>query len=425
MARKDHPRLDDAAVRAAVDRLAARYREISGATPESRADAFRVLLFEEQGFAVVDRQEDARWLHVDTVLQAKRGYCLSLGVVALAVAERAGAPLRGVALPNHFVVRYEEGGFLRDRELTRAGATAGEAGTFQEESAYGRALPAEGVRACLLHNRGFVALRAGRLEDAEADFREAIRLLPGLGEAHRNLGVLLGQRKRWDEAKRCFVRALALHPRDVDALLNLALTRHARGEFDAALQDLEMALALEPRHGRARDLLDEWREEGRRGVHAPAAGAMPEAPEGLAPGLDARFFRGEAFDREVAARVDRELDFDWRNDAPAEGVPRDGFSVRWTGWFKAPRAGRYLVFLACNDGGRVTLAGRAVVENWRDMGYENFYGSETVDLEAGWHSIVVEHFDARGGARLLLRIAVDGDEKPLPLKDHLFHRARE
>ena len=36
----------------------------------------------------------------------------------------------------------------------------------------------------------------------------------------------------------------------------------------------------------------------------------------------------------------------------------------------------------------------------------------------------IEHFDAMGGARVLLRIGLDGREKPLDHASHLFHRAR-
>ena len=42
-------------------------------------------------------------------------------------------------------------------------------------------------------------------------------------------------------------------------------------------------------------------------------------------------------------------------------------------------------------------------------------------LAAGWHRIRIEHYDVFGGARILLRIGVEGRKLPLELKDHLFH----
>jgi len=43
-------------------------------------------------------------------------------------------------------------------------------------------------------------------------------------------------------------------------------------------------------------------------------------------------------------------------------------------------------------------------------------------LKAGWHPIRIEHFDGMGGARLMLRIGVEGVEHPLDPAGHLFHR---
>jgi regulator of sirC expression with transglutaminase-like and TPR domain len=431
IARKDHRPLDEDGVRGEIDRLAARYREFAAgaATPAARADALRRLLFDDARFTSVEDLETARTLHVDTVLRDRRGYCLSLSVVALAVAERAGLPLFGVALPNHFLVRYDDGAYRENLELTRRGKAVPDAeyreachGRLREDGVYLRNLTVPELRAFLLHNRGYVALVEKRPADAAADFDAAIAAVPGLGEAHRNRGVLLGEKKDWAAARRAFARALACYPGDVDALLNLALCRNATGDRAAAIQDLEIAREIAPGHARVRELLEAWRAPVADTEAAPAAEApSPAPPADLVPGLRARFYAGTDFERLVAERVDRTLDFDWKNDRPAERVPADGFSVRWEGWFNAPRDGTYTFFVAANDGCRVRVGRAMVLENWRDMGLENFYGSGEIRLAAGRHSIVVEHFDARGGARLLLRIGVEGERDPLPLAEHLFH----
>ncbi|MCZ6573982.1 MAG: PA14 domain-containing protein, partial [Planctomycetota bacterium] len=125
---------------------------------------------------------------------------------------------------------------------------------------------------------------------------------------------------------------------------------------------------------------------------------------------------------QITDRVDRTIDFDWQNSGPAPGVPRDRFSVRWEGYLKAPRTGTYTFFLAANDGCRLRLGQTLVLQNWRDMRYQNWYGSKDVQLEVGWHRISIEHYDARGGARIILRIGVEGEAQPLPLAEHLFHK---
>ena len=40
----------------------------------------------------------------------------------------------------------------------------------------------------------------GRLQEAAASFRQAIRLDPAFNEAHNNLGVVLAEQQKWEEA---------------------------------------------------------------------------------------------------------------------------------------------------------------------------------------------------------------------------------
>jgi hypothetical protein len=343
--------------------------------------------------------------------------------VALLVAEAAGAPLRGVAVPNHFLVRYDDGTFRRNLELTRGGESidddalrAAMGGAWRKDSIYLRDLAAAEVGAVLLHNRGFVAMARGRRAEAEADFRAALEKLPELPEASRNLGVLLGEGGRHAEAIALFDRALALFPADADALLNRAICRHALGDARAALADLDLALLVDPARGRARELRAAWIAEARGRAAAP----LDAPPPGSVPGLRGTYFRGVEFDERVTARVDRDLDFEWRG-APAPGVPSDRFSVRWEGFFRAPVAGTYTFFLVANDGVRLFVGDAPLLDSFTPKGNENGYGSADVRLEAGYHPLRVELFEDRGSSRILCRVGVEGREAPLPLEEHVVH----
>ena len=419
LARVDHGEVDRAPIDAEIDRLAAAWRGLAeGKDAVGRADAFARLLFDVEEFVSVSELTDADNLHLGRVLERRRGYCLSLSLVALAVARRVGEPLFGVAAPNHFFVRYDDGETRRSLELTRRGrpltredelSLVGE--LYDDESLYLDKLDDEQVAAMLLHNRGYVAMHDGRHDQAERDFRAVIERLPELPEAHRNLGVVLGERGEYGAAEAAFLRALELYPGDVDALINLAICRHAEGDVEAALDDLRLAVALDPNRPRAAELLAEW-----------SRGHRPIDERDLVPGLRARYYRDRSFQSVAVERVDRDVDFDWQNSAPARGVPRDGFAVRWEGYLRAPRAGDYTLFIVSNDGVRVDLGGRRVIDHWRNMGYENWYGFQDVTLDEGLHEIVIEYYDHRGGARILCRLGEDGEEKPLDLRDLLFHR---
>jgi Flp pilus assembly protein TadD len=73
-----------------------------------------------------------------------------------------------------------------------------------------------------LHNLGVVLAGAGRTDEAEAKFREVIRLDPGIPSAHNNLGMLLLAKGMAGEARACFEEALRLRPDYPEARANLA-----------------------------------------------------------------------------------------------------------------------------------------------------------------------------------------------------------
>ncbi len=422
MARADHPDLDADQVRTRIERLVARYADLcQGGDAAARTDAMRELLFDDRGFTSVESLDSIETLHVDSVLAARRGYCLSLSAIALIVAEAASVPFHGVAAPNHFFVRYDDGEDRENLEMTRRGAAFSESearallGEFDDDGGvYLRNLTREEVATIILHNRGYVAMIEKRRDAAERDLRAVIRRMPNLPEAHRNLGVLLGEQERWDEAIAACDEALRLFPGDVDAMLNRALCRHASGRFDAAIEDLKLVQAIAPGHPRARRLLDEF-------ARPRDPESKREAPKVLEPGLLGRYYNDPRFRSLVLERVDREVDFDWQNGSPGGGVPRDRFSVQWSGYLKVDVEDLYTFFVVANDGARLELDGKVIAENWKDMGYENWYGTADAALSSGYHPIRIDYFDERGGARILLRVGREGAEKPIDLRSALFH----
>jgi hypothetical protein len=64
-------------------------------------------------------------------------------------------------------------------------------------------------------------------------------------------------------------------------------------------------------------------------------------------------------------RTDAAIDFDWSKTGPATGVGHGWYSVRWDGWLKAPKPGKYLLELdATIQGTRVFLDGRVLIDLW-------------------------------------------------------------
>ena len=73
----------------------------------------------------------------------------------------------------------------------------------------------------------------------------------------------------------------------------------------------------------------------------------------------------------------------------------DAFALRFTGMISIPKAGKYTFFIASDDGSRIYLDDKLLVDNDRLQGMTEKSG--TVQLTAGAHPIVVTYFDNGGG----------------------------
>lgn len=111
VARHDDPDVDVAAAQADLQALAAeastRFKD--GADDAARVDVLRRFLFEENGFhgSRHDYQNRAN-SHLHSVLADREGLPITLAIVLMDVARRAGvAHVRGWPLPGHFLVAHE------------------------------------------------------------------------------------------------------------------------------------------------------------------------------------------------------------------------------------------------------------------------------------------------------------------------------
>ncbi|HEX5594515.1 MAG TPA: PA14 domain-containing protein [Micromonosporaceae bacterium] len=112
-------------------------------------------------------------------------------------------------------------------------------------------------------------------------------------------------------------------------------------------------------------------------------------------------FTGEYFDNKnlagapVLVRQDPRIDFLWGEEAPDPTVPADNFSVRWTKteYFAA---GRYRFSTATDDGVRLYIDNRLVIDHWH--GQSGTAYEYVGDLGAGMHTIRMEYFEEGGAA---------------------------
>ena len=113
-------------------------------------------------------------------------------------------------------------------------------------------------------------------------------------------------------------------------------------------------------------------------------------------------WRGEYYDnRELRGspdyvRYDDEIDFDWGRGSPKPSrIDDDNFSVRWQR-DKYFRAGRYRFEVNCDDGVRLYIDDKLVMNEWHDMPETRM--TEDITLDSGVHDLRLEYYEHRGDA---------------------------
>ncbi len=110
------------------------------------------------------------------------------------------------------------------------------------------------------HNLGLIYTKRGRYALAIKNLQEAVRLAPKLAEAHANLGVAQFQLGRFDVARRSFDQAIDLGYQSAEVYSNRAAAREALGDFQGARKDLEQAIEIDPDSEAARRNLEKLNE---------------------------------------------------------------------------------------------------------------------------------------------------------------------
>ncbi|RZK62215.1 MAG: hypothetical protein EOO59_03090 [Hymenobacter sp.] len=128
-------------------------------------------------------------------------------------------------------------------------------------------------------------------------------------------------------------------------------------------------------------------------------GAGAQAPAG--DGLQGAYYEGLDFERHALTRRDATIDFNWQQRSPAAGLPAEGFSVRWTGWLVPPTTGRYVLCLVVDDGMRLWLNDRQLLNEWRGQSLSTY--RVAVALRAGVpYSLRVDYCQHGYDSRALL-----------------------
>jgi beta-glucosidase len=100
-------------------------------------------------------------------------------------------------------------------------------------------------------------------------------------------------------------------------------------------------------------------------------------------------------------RADAQVDFGWTLSSPAREIPFDWYSVRWTGKITVPPGGVRRIGVEGNDGYRLYLDGRLVIDNWKKQSYRTRM-TKVAFAPGSKHDVRLEYFESTGNARVKL-----------------------
>jgi len=234
IAKLEYPSLDPQASLDELDRLGAlaatRLSRIRGGSVRARIEVLNTLLFENERFAGNrDHYDDYRNSFLNAVLERRLGIPITLALVYMEVARRAGLSVRGVSFPGHFLMRIDAsapdaddlildpfggGAEMDDADCRRLLARHLGPGASDSDTAVDPAL----LRPCT--PRQMLARMLNNLKRTYVDLRS-------FSHARRVAGLLL-----------------VVDPRLLSELRDRGLLAYHLDDFPAALRDLEEYLRL-------------------------------------------------------------------------------------------------------------------------------------------------------------------------------------
>ncbi|MCD0277582.1 glycoside hydrolase family 3 C-terminal domain-containing protein [Xanthomonas melonis] len=169
--------------------------------------------------------------------------------------------------------------------------------------------------------------------------------------------------------------------------------------------------------------------EGREDPNAAApidAVYLRPAADARQNGLTGEYFRGRTLSGQpVLTRIDPRIAFRWDRNAPTDdavgrgelqperALDKDDFSVRWQGQLLPPVSGSYELQIAADDGVRLYLDGKLLIDHWSDAPRMRG-GTASVALQGGKaYDLRVEYYEATRDAGVRLAWRMPGAKPPL------------
>ncbi|MEW5849640.1 MAG: PA14 domain-containing protein [Myxococcota bacterium] len=142
--------------------------------------------------------------------------------------------------------------------------------------------------------------------------------------------------------------------------------------------------------------------------------AWPSKP--VENGWRGAYYRGERFEGTPVVRKDAELAFFWDHGKPMPDFQEDKFTVKWETCLRVRKGGKATFSVGSDDGSRLYVDGKKVVENWGSHAVK--WAQGTTELKEGSHYVLVEYQESQGPASIFVKVGWDGETPgPIPATD--------
>jgi regulator of sirC expression with transglutaminase-like and TPR domain len=213
---------------------------------EEAVGAFNEYFYDEQGFSGNrDRYDDPRNSFLNEVLNRRTGIPISLAVVYLEVARRAGLRVAGVNFPGHFLLRAPHAATPRPIDDV----------LIVDPFHKGAFLSEVDCRELLRQHVGEAAAFDRTLLEPATRHQIVVRMLV-------NLKRLYVRMRSFPQARFISGLLLAVDPAAIAELRDRGLLAYHLQDFAGALRDLEAYLRLLPKHVNAADDADPLAHDG-------------------------------------------------------------------------------------------------------------------------------------------------------------------
>jgi hypothetical protein len=158
------------------------------------------------------------------------------------------------------------------------------------------------------------------------------------------------------------------------------------------------------------------------GHNAPDWRTMPDNVKvgHLKPGgLYAEYFDNKNLTNLKVTRIDPVVDFDWGTGSPDPAIESDTFSARWTGFVKPTASEVYTFYTRSDDGVRLWVDGKLILNNWTDHPPTENSGTITLSAEKVY-PIILEYYESGGGATIRLSWSRPGLPKEVISSNRLY-----